>query len=50
MPEDYIVDALELVSTRDIPDEDFVDAVNDRARLMAGIHPDELWEENLNIG
>ena len=37
MSEDYIVDALELVSAWDIPDEDFADAVIDRARLIAGI-------------
>ena len=42
MPEDYITDALELVSARDVPDDEFSDTVNDRARLMAGIHPDEF--------
>ena len=42
MPEDYIVEALELVSAWDIPEEDLADAVNDQARLMAGIHPDEI--------
>ena len=40
--EDYILDALEMVSAWDIPDEDFADAVNAQARLMAGIQPDEL--------
>ena len=44
MPEDYIVDALEIVSAWDLPDEDLADAVNAQARLMAGIHPDEYWE------
>ena len=44
MPEDYIVEALELVSAWDIPEEDLADAVNAQARLMAGIHPDDLWE------
>ncbi|MEN8108275.1 MAG: hypothetical protein ABFS22_09735 [Pseudomonadota bacterium] len=42
--EDYIPDALELVSAWDIPDEDFADAVNGQARLMAGVQPDEPWE------
>ena len=42
--EDYIFDALEIVSARDIPDEDFSVAVNAQARLMAGIQPDEFLE------
>ncbi len=42
--EDYIPEAIEMVSTWDIPDEDFTDAVNDQARLMAGINPDDFWE------
>jgi len=47
--EDYIPDALEMVSARDIPDEDFSVAVNAQARLMAGVHPDEYWEEYPHI-
>ena len=47
--EDYILDALETVSAWDIPDEDFADAVNAQARLMAGVHPDELWEGHADI-
>ena len=43
--EDYIPDALEMVSAWDIPDEDFTDAVNDQARLMAGVPPDDPWPE-----
>ena len=42
--EDCILDALETVSARDIPDEDLADAVNAQARLMAGMNTDELWE------
>ena len=49
MPEDYILDALELVSGWDVPDEELADAVNAQARLMAGINPDELWEEISHI-
>ena len=41
---DYILDALEMVSAWDLPDDELADAVNDQARLMAGIQPDELWE------
>ena len=44
MPEDYILDALELVSAWNLPDDELTDAVNDQARLMAGIHSDEFWE------
>jgi hypothetical protein len=42
--ENQILDALMIVSARDIPDEDFADAVNDQAMLMAGVSPDELPE------
>ena len=34
--ENQILDALMIVSAWDVPDEDFADAVNDQARLMAG--------------
>lgn len=46
MFEQYVIDALETVSTWDISDEDFADAVNDQARLMAGVNPDELPERH----
>ena len=42
--ENYILDALELVSAWNIPDEDFADAVNDHAMLMAGVNPDDIPE------
>ena len=42
--EDYIFDALEIVSAWDVPDEELADAVNAQARLMAGINPDDFWE------
>ena len=41
--EDYIFDALEMVSAWDIPDGELADAVNAQARLMAGIQSDEFW-------
>ena len=47
--EDYIFDALELVSAWDVADEDFSVAVNDRARLMAGLNLDEFWEGHANM-
>ena len=49
--ENYILDAIEIVSAWDLPEEELADAVNDQARLMAGANPDDLWErhsENLN--
>ena len=42
--ENHILDALEIVSAWDVPDEDFADAVNDQAMLMAGVNPDDLRE------
>ena len=42
--ENQILDALMIVSAWDIADEDFADAVNDQAMLMAGINSDELPE------
>ena len=47
--ENYIMDALEIVSAWDLPDEDFAQAVNNQARLMAGINPDELREVHSEI-
>ena len=47
--ENYIIDALEIVSTWDLPEEDFADAVNDQARLMAGVNPDEIPERRPDI-
>jgi len=46
---DYILVALEMVSAWDLPDEELADAVNAQAKLMAGIHPDEIWEVHADI-
>ena len=43
--ENYILDAIEIVGAWDIPEEDLADAINEQARLMAGIDPGELWED-----
>ncbi len=45
MLNDYIPEAIEMVSTWNLPDEAFAEAVNAQARLMAGICPDESWLE-----
>jgi len=44
--ENQILDALMIVSAWDIPDEDFADAVNDQAMLMAGVDPDDIPERH----
>ena len=41
--ENYLLDAIEVVSTWDLPEEGFADAVNAQAKLMAGVPPDEPW-------
>lgn len=35
--EDCITEALEIVSAWEVPEEDFAQAVNDQARLLAGM-------------
>ena len=47
--ENYLMEALELVSSWGIPDEDFAQAVNDQARLMAGDNHDEFLESLIDI-
>lgn len=34
----YLEDAMQLVDAWDIPEEDFIQAVNDQARLMCGLN------------
>ena len=39
----YLLDAVAVVSAwDDVPDEEFADAVNAQARLMAGYSPDDV--------
>ena len=45
MLEDYVTEVPEMVSAWDIPDEELADAINAQARLMAGVPPDDLWED-----
>ena len=35
--EDYIQDAIELVDAWEVPESDWANAVNDQARIMAGM-------------
>ena len=41
--EDYVITVLEMVAW-DVPEENLADTVNDQARLMAGISPDDIRE------
>ena len=41
--EAHLSDAIEMVSAWDVPDDDFADAVNAQAKLMAGVSADEPW-------
>ena len=43
-PEDYLTDAIESVSAWDLNDDEFDQAVNDQAYLMAGKIPDHYWD------
>ena len=45
-PEDYILDALEIVSSWGLPDDDLADAANAQAHLMSGYHPDYYYESD----
>ena len=47
--QDYILDALEIVSAWDIPDEDLADAINEQASLMAGDDHDDFLESLIDI-
>jgi hypothetical protein len=42
--EDYLQDALDIVSAWEIPEEQFFDTVRDQAKLMAGLPVDWLGE------
>ena len=40
--DEYLLDAVATVSAWDIPEEDFPEAVNAQARLMADCSPDDV--------
>jgi len=42
--ENYILDALEMVMAWELPEEDIPQAVNDQARLMAGLTTEDFQE------
>ena len=47
--ENYILEAIEMVSAWGLPEEDLADAVNQQARLMAGSDHDEFLETLIDI-
>ena len=47
--ESYILDALEIVSSWDLPEEELADAINEQARLMAGEDHDQFLESLIDI-
>ena len=44
--QDYIIDALEIVSAWDLPEEAMAAAINDQVRLMVGIDPEDIREHS----
>ena len=47
--QNHYLDALEIVSSWDLPDEELADAVNAQARLMSGNNHDEFLESLIDI-
>lgn len=41
--ENHLTDAIEIVSSWDLDDDAFSEAVNAQARLLAGICSDDVW-------
>ena len=41
--DEYLLDAVAIVSAGEVSEVEFADAVNAQARLMAGIPSDEYW-------
>jgi hypothetical protein len=46
---DYIIEALDIVSARNVPDEDLADAISEQTRLMAGVDHDEYLDTLIDI-
>ena len=44
--QDYLLDALDMVSAWDLPDEDLAEAVIAQARLMAGLYPEHVAQRD----
>jgi len=46
--DEYLLDAVAIVSASEVSEEEFADAVNAQARLMAGIPSDDYWVDDSN--
>ena len=44
--EEYLLDAVATVSAWDLDDDQFADAVNMQAKLMAGVPSDDYWSDD----
>lgn len=44
--ENHLIDALDMVSAWDLPDEELADAVNAQARLMAGLYSEDVAQRD----
>ena len=42
--ENYIIEALEIVSTWNLPEEDLTNAIADQAMLLAGVNSEDISE------
>jgi hypothetical protein len=42
---EYLLDAVAIVSASEVSEAQFADAVNAQARLMAGITSDDYWDD-----
>jgi hypothetical protein len=43
---EYLLDAVAIVSAWDVPEAQFADAVNAQAMLMAGVTSDDYWDDD----
>ena len=47
--ENQIMDAISWALARDLPDEELANAINEQARLLAGVDHDEFLESLIDI-
>ena len=47
--EDYVLEAFDIVSAWDLPEEELADALHAQARVMAGVTPEGTWEDHADI-
>ena len=43
--EEYLLDAIAIVSAGEVQEERFADAVNEQTRLLAGVTSDDYWDD-----